>query len=54
MALKFGTGARLIDSFLWLRDPAERLARILRVAEINGIIAGLPPFKARKDWSGFC
>jgi hypothetical protein len=45
MALNFGTGTRLIDASPWLRNQAERHERILRVAECNSVIEGLPPFQ---------
>jgi hypothetical protein len=44
MAINFGSGATLKDASPWLRDKAERHARILRVTECNSIIEGLPPF----------
>ena len=44
MALDFGSGPTLKDASPWLRDTAERHARILRVTEINSVIEGLPPF----------
>ena len=44
MALYFGSGIPLKDASPWLRDDAERHTQILRVAEINSVIEGLPPF----------
>lgn len=40
----FGTGKTLRDASPYLRDAAERHARILEVAERDSIIEGLPPF----------
>lgn len=42
--MNFGTGASLKDVSPWLRDQAERHARILRVTECNSVIEGLPSF----------
>jgi len=44
MAINFGSGPSLKDASPWLRNTAERHARILRVTEINSVIEGLPPF----------
>lgn len=40
----FGKGLPLEQANPWLRDEAERIARILDVAERNSVIEGLPPF----------
>lgn len=40
----FGKGPTLREASPRLRDDRERIERILTVAEINSIIAGLPPF----------
>jgi hypothetical protein len=45
MAIRFGTGPTLKEACSWLKDDAERHARILRVAECNSVIEGLPPFQ---------
>lgn len=45
MSINFGTGPALKDACPWLKDDAERHARILRVAERNSVIEGLPPFQ---------
>jgi len=34
----------MIETCPYLRDPAERIERILAVTEINSVIEGLPPF----------
>ena len=41
----FGTGPTLRESCAWLRNDAERHARILDVAERDSVIEGLPPFQ---------
>jgi len=40
----FGKGPTLEQANPWLRDEAERVARILDVTERNSVIEGLPPF----------
>jgi hypothetical protein len=40
----FGTGLTLQEANPWLRDEAERIDRILDVAERNSVLEGLPPF----------
>jgi hypothetical protein len=40
----FGNGPTLREACAWLRDDAERQARILDVTERNSVIEGLPPF----------
>jgi hypothetical protein len=45
MAPQFGTGPTLRQACSWLRDDAERHARILDVVERNSVIEGLPPFR---------
>jgi hypothetical protein len=40
----FGKGPTLEEANPWLRDEAERIDRILDVAERNSVIEGLPPF----------
>ncbi|MCL4854943.1 MAG: hypothetical protein KJZ78_26585 [Bryobacteraceae bacterium] len=40
----FGKGLPLEHANPWLRDEAERIERILDVAERNSVIEGLPPF----------
>ena len=40
----FGNGLPLQDANPWLRDDAERVERILDVAERNSVTEGLPPF----------
>jgi hypothetical protein len=44
MTIDFGSGPSLKDAYARLRNDSERHARILRVAECNSIIEGLPPF----------
>lgn len=41
----FGKGPTLREACAWLRDDAERRARILDVTERNSVIEGLPPFQ---------
>jgi hypothetical protein len=56
----FGKGPTLAQANPWLRDEAERIERILDVAERNSVIEGLPPFseemreRLRKELSGAC
>ncbi len=45
MSIEFGSGPTLKDACPWLRDDAERHARILSVTERNSVIEGLPPFR---------
>jgi hypothetical protein len=40
----FGNGPTLEQFNPWLRNEAERVERILDVAERNSVIEGLPPF----------
>lgn len=40
----FGKGPSLTQANPWLRDEAERIERILDVAERDSVIEGLPPF----------
>jgi hypothetical protein len=40
----FGKGPTLEQANPWLHDEAERVDRILDVAERNSVIEGLPPF----------
>jgi hypothetical protein len=40
----FGAGLTLQEANPWLRDEAERIGRILEVAERNSVLEGLPPF----------
>ena len=40
----FGKGPTLKEACPWLRDDAERRARILDVTERNSVIEGLPRF----------
>lgn len=42
--MEFGKGPTLREACPWLRDDAERHARILDVVERNSVIEGLPPF----------
>jgi hypothetical protein len=42
----FGKGLPLIEANPWLRDEAERIARIIDVTERNSVIEGLPPLNA--------
>lgn len=45
MAPPLGSGPTLREACQWLRDDAERHARILDVTERNSVIEGLPPFR---------
>ena len=45
MPIDFGSGPSLKDASPWLRNDAERHARILRVTECDSVIEGLPPFR---------
>ncbi len=42
--IDFGKGLPLQEACPALRDPQERLRRILDVAERDSVIEGLPPF----------
>lgn len=44
MTLNLGSGPPLKDFSPWLKDEAERHARILEVVERNCVTEGLPPF----------
>lgn len=41
--MDFGKGPTLEQANPWLHDEAERVDRILDVAERNSVIEGLPP-----------
>ena len=40
----FGNGPTLKEANPYLRDDKSRIERILKVAEINSVMEGLPPF----------
>ena len=41
----FGKGPTLKEACPWLRNAAERYARIIDVVERDSVIEGLPPLK---------
>ena len=42
--VNFGKGPTLKEASRFLKDDRARIEQILRVAEINSVIEGLPPF----------